>query len=161
MACRAQQLALLGCRPRTSFQLLRQKRQAQPQQPQQRRQPMPCQAAAGGLQEGLSTAGLLQPLELPGAGGWQALQLAVVGVAAYTAAVWPDRPRGWCRKDLVQVRPATGFPGLKPLWALLGQTPHLGSWANETSGLPADAVLGCRCRTLGACYRAQHIARAY
>jgi hypothetical protein len=32
------------------------------------------------------------------------LETLVLGAAAYAAAVWPDRPRGWCFKELVEVR---------------------------------------------------------
>lgn len=33
----------------------------------------------------------------------QALQWGLTSVAAYVAAAWPERPRGWCRKDLLEV----------------------------------------------------------
>jgi hypothetical protein len=32
------------------------------------------------------------------------LQLAITAVAAYAAAAWPTRPRGWSRTDLIEVR---------------------------------------------------------
>jgi hypothetical protein len=31
------------------------------------------------------------------------LQALLASVGAYGAALWPDRPRGWCKKELVEV----------------------------------------------------------
>lgn len=34
-------------------------------------------------------------------------ELAVAAAAAYMAAAWPDRPRGWARAELLRVAPST------------------------------------------------------
>lgn len=37
----------------------------------------------------------------------QYLEVALAAIAGYAAGVWPNRPRGWCRKDLVEVGNST------------------------------------------------------
>jgi hypothetical protein len=61
-----------------------------------------------------------------------ALELAASGVAAYAAAVWPDRPRGWVRKDLIEVRES----------AIAG----LGVYA--IADIPAGTIIGAYCGRL-------------
>jgi hypothetical protein len=72
-----------------------------------------CQAAPEVLQQGLTS--LAQ--EDGGLAGWAwaatILQWTLSSVVAYVAAGWPTRPRGWCRKDLLEVggvRPRAAFP---------------------------------------------------
>lgn len=38
------------------------------------------------------------------------LEFLLLGAAAYAAAVWPDRPRGWCFNELLAVRPGPAVP---------------------------------------------------
>jgi hypothetical protein len=42
---------------------------------------------------------------------WYVLQLVLAGAAAYVAAVWPMRPRGWSRRQLIEVR-ASAIEGM-------------------------------------------------
>ena len=48
--------------------------------------------------------GLQQASASPATAQQYVLELLAAAVAAYSAAVWPTRPRGWCCRGLVQVR---------------------------------------------------------
>lgn len=71
----------------------------------------PTGSAQGALLEGLQGA-------IHHHAALYALELLLVGAAAYAAAVWPTRPRGWAFKELIAVRalqcpagPASHRPG--------------------------------------------------
>jgi hypothetical protein len=34
----------------------------------------------------------------------QYIEIVIAAIAGYAAGVWPNRPRGWCRKDLLEVK---------------------------------------------------------
>lgn len=64
--------------------------------------PQPAESFLLGLQQGLMQHPQLYILES-----------LLVLVAAYAAAAWPDRPRGWCLSRLVTVRCAEIGSGRK------------------------------------------------
>ncbi|GAB4816821.1 hypothetical protein N2152v2_003867 [Parachlorella kessleri] len=82
------------------------RRHQQQRQQQQRRRPgrslAPVKAVVEEVQRGLvlaeSQSGWLAGLGKP------VLQSTLASLLAYLAAAWPDRPRGWSRKDLLEVR---------------------------------------------------------
>jgi hypothetical protein len=69
------------------------------------------------------------------------LQALLASVGAYGAALWPDRPRGWCKKELVEVR----------CWLRLGT--H-SSGLRRGSWLPALAAAAPTWPCSASCWRA-------
>ncbi|KAL4430122.1 hypothetical protein ABPG77_004904 [Micractinium sp. CCAP 211/92] len=76
--------------------------------------------ATGALQEGLQ--GMVGHHTV-----LYALELLLAGAAAYAAAVWPTRPRGWAFKELIEVAPS--------------RVAGKGVFATVT--IPAGTVIGC------------------
>lgn len=88
------------------------------------------------------------------------LELLLAGAAAYAAAAWPTRPRGWAFKELVMVGAAMGatrLAGLRPLRCpsachMPGRCPHArhmpGRCPRAHQG-PALALLRPRCLAAG------------
>lgn len=102
---------------------------AQPQQ-QCRRRLAPAHAALPPGMESAATGGATGALQegLQGMVGHHAvlyaLELLLAGAAAYAAAVWPTRPRGWAFKELIEVRGRGRLRGTSLLPAPLPLRPH-------------------------------------
>ena len=81
----------------------RQEHQQQQQQQRPGRRLVPVRAAGEEIQRGLVEVGASQTGWLAGLGK-PVLQSTLASLLAYLAAAWPDRPRGWSRRDLLEVR---------------------------------------------------------